>query len=525
MGLKIFCAVLILAFMCHAVKGASILALFSSLSYSDHLVYRGYVSRLAQRGHNVVVMTPYPGHFQFPEVDRIVELDVGQDSSPYWDEFKLLMTNTDDYYPRQKAINEFSVKLAIAQLKSKPMTALLINPTISFDLVITEADVPLLYAVAEKYKAPHIAITTSSGKIHQYESKGNPIHPILYPDVNSLSYGNLGHWDRISEVYRQYKSRGEYYNNYLPLCELAAKKLFGLKRSLLEVEHDIDLLFVASNPALIGNRPSAPSVVYVDRMHITPGLSLPQELFNLLESSTKGVVYFSLGAVQESEQLAVPLLQTLADSFGELPFTVLWKIANTTMITKPANVITHSWFPQQQVLAHPNVKAFITNGGSRSLEEAVFYGVPIIGLPLVKSRKVFINEITKHGAGEILDPYNLDKETVIATINAVASNEKYKNAMVKVKSTVVNPLISGPDDAVWWTEYLLRNREARQLRSPAIGISSFRYYLLDIACYLLIAISLALCLSYFMIRAVVRSVRRRFWLYRGLDRSGKFKAL
>ena len=54
----------------------------------------------------------------------------------------------------------------------------------------------------------------------------------------------------------------------------------------------------------------------------------------------------------------------------------------------------------------------------------MFYTVPIIGFPLIKSRKVFINEITRYGAGEILDPYNLDKETVKATINGVATNEK-----------------------------------------------------------------------------------------------------
>lgn len=76
------------------------------------------------------------------------------------------------------------------------------------------------------------------------------------------------------------------------------------------------------------------------------------------------------------------------------------------------------------VSAHPNLKAFITHGGARSLEEAVFYSVPIIGLPLVKSRKVFIHEITRYGTGEILDPYNLDKEAVKTTINSVATNDK-----------------------------------------------------------------------------------------------------
>lgn len=74
------------------------------------------------------------------------------------------------------------------------------------------------------------------------------------------------------------------------------------------------------------------------------------------------------------------------------------------------------------ISAHPNVKAFITHGGARSLEEAVFYQVPIVGLPLVQSRKLFIREITKHGAGEILDSYYLDKETLKMVVTNVATN-------------------------------------------------------------------------------------------------------
>lgn len=70
------------------------------------------------------------------------------------------------------------------------------------------------------------------------------------------------------------------------------------------------------------------------------------------------------------------------------------------------------------------MKTFITHGGPRSLEEAVFYQVPIVGLPLVKSRKLFIKEITKHGAGEILDSYYLDKETVKSVLTNVATDQK-----------------------------------------------------------------------------------------------------
>lgn len=54
--------------------------------------------------------------------------------------------------------------------------------------------------------------------------------------------------------------------------------------------------------------------------------------------------------MQESEQLSPKLLQTLADAFRELPYIVLWKMGNTTLIDKPDNVVALPWFPQQEIL-------------------------------------------------------------------------------------------------------------------------------------------------------------------------------
>ncbi|CAG4953743.1 unnamed protein product [Parnassius apollo] len=468
-------------------------------------------------------MTPYPGYFQYSEVENVVEINVGEESAPLWDEYKMLMTNVDDYYPRLKALNEHSIKLAIAQLQSKQMAALFINPDVKFDLLITEADMPILYAVADKYNVPHISITTSSGKIHQYEAKGNPTHPILYPDVNTINYRNASTWQKIVELNRFYHSKYEYYNYFLPLCEVAAKKILGLKRSLLEVEYDIDLLFIASNPVLIGNRPSVPATIYTDRLHIVPGLPLPAELKSLMDSATKGVIYFSLGALQQSQQLAPEVLNVLVDAFKEVPFMVLWKISNATVINKPDNVITQAWFPQQEVLAHPNVKAFITHGGARSLEEALYYEVPIIGFPLLKSNKVFINEMTRHGVGEIVDPYYLEKDALKATITAVAGDEKYKRAMSRLRSIAYDPILSGPENAVWWTEYVIQNGGARHFRSPVVGSSFFKYLLLDIVTILLIITFIGIFIVYITLRYIARRMRSRF--FQKPEEKGKFKAV
>ncbi|XP_041969909.1 UDP-glycosyltransferase UGT5-like [Aricia agestis] len=518
---KLF-AVIFVSF-CSVVENASILALFPSLSFADHSVFRGYISLLAQRGHNIVLMTPYPGQFGLPEVERIVELNVGEESAPYWEEYKKLITDKDDYYPHMKAMNELNVKLVVAQLKSKAMTALLANPHVKFDLVVTDAENPILYALADKYKAPHIAITTGSGSINQFESKGVPVDPTLYPDVNSIYHRNISQWQKLVELNRHVQTRNEYYNNYLPLCEIAAKKLFAVKSDLLTLEKNIDMLFVANNPLLIGRRPSSPAVAYVDRLHVKPGFQLPEDLKQLLDTNTKGVIYFSMGAIQEPEHLSVKILQTLADAFKELPHLVLWKIANSTMIKTSENVVTSAWFPQQEILAHPNVKLFITHGGARSLEETVFYETPIVGLPIIKSRKVFIEEVIKHGAGEILDLYYLEKEKTKEVLTAVVKNEDYKKALIKLKNQIFDPVISGPEHAILWTEYVLRNGGARILQSPTADYSILRYLSADVLFVISVSIIFSLLLTYFLLRYIIRRIRLR--ILSKYDPSGKFKAL
>ncbi|GBP03901.1 UDP-glucuronosyltransferase 2A3 [Eumeta japonica] len=169
------------------------------------------------------------------------------------------------------------------------------------------------------------------------------------------------------------------------------------------------------------------------------------------------------------------------------------------------------------------MKAFITSGGARSLEEAVFYGVPIVGLPIVSSRKVFIAQITKYGAGEIMEPNFLKKETVIKTVTAVATQEKYKNSMVRLAQWTNHPVATGAQQALWWTEYVLRHGGARHLHSPTVGISLSKYFSYDIILIFFIIGFIAFQVAFRILRAVITQIRKKLRSHK--ESEGKFKAL
>ena len=55
--------------------------------------------------------------------------------------------------------------------------------------------------------------------------------------------------------------------------------------------------------------------------------------------------------------------EAFVKAFGKLKQRVLWKYENETLPNNPGNIKISPWIPQRDILAHPNVKIFITHGG------------------------------------------------------------------------------------------------------------------------------------------------------------------
>lgn len=74
---------------------------------------------------------------------------------------------------------------------------------------------------------------------------------------------------------------------------------------------------------------------------------------------------------------------------------------------------------------HKNIKAIWTHGGLLSTQEAIWKGVPIIGMPFFVDQKPNVELLVYKGVGVRLDFETLSTESVLDAFEKVLNNERY----------------------------------------------------------------------------------------------------
>lgn len=151
---------------------------------------------------------------------------------------------------------------------------------------------------------------------------------------------------------------------------------------LSELEMRTQLMLVNTHPAMDALEPLPPNVIAIGGAHIKEPPPLPEELEKFITSSKKGAVLFSLGSNVRSDKIGEPRQRMFIEAFRQMPqYNFLWKFESNLQLDLPPNVIIKKWMPQNSILAHSKVKAFITHSGGLSTQEASWFAVPLIGMP------------------------------------------------------------------------------------------------------------------------------------------------
>ncbi|VTJ86039.1 Hypothetical predicted protein, partial [Marmota monax] len=68
---------------------------------------------------------------------------------------------------------------------------------------------------------------------------------------------------------------------------------------------------------------------------------------------------------------------------------------------------------------HPQTKAFITHGGTNGISEAIYHGIPMVGIPLFGDQTDNISHVKIKAAAVTLDFHTVTSTDLFEALNIV----------------------------------------------------------------------------------------------------------
>ena len=228
-------------------------------------------------------------------------------------------------------------------------------------------------------------------------------------------------------------------------------------------------------------QPTMPDQILVGSIMARPGAPLADDLQSLMDRSKHGVILMSLGSVLSD--FPDDFIRKLMKAFGSVPYEVIMR--NKEAIPgAPGNVHNMSWVPQNDLLAHPNMKLFITHCGINSLIEAVYHGVPVLAFLFANDNhnNAALVRAKEIGESMLLNDFTADQLT--ETVIRIISEPKYRNNAKKLGNILKNVKLNGSNDPVYWLEHVIKFG-AKHLRAHAYEMGGIQYYMMDVIAFLI----------------------------------------
>ncbi|KAK6322898.1 hypothetical protein J4Q44_G00076900 [Coregonus suidteri] len=334
----------------------------------------------------------------------------------------------------------------------------------SFGMVL-ERQCAQMPAPSSYVPSPELAYTdqmTFFERVHNF---------VMYTFLDVLT--NVHFLTTMDPLYSEIKGRPTRF------CEIMGKADIWLIRTYWDFEYP---------------RPFLPNFKFVGGLHCKPAKPLSEAMEEFVQSSgDDGVVVFSLGSMVKN--LTKERGNTIATALGQIPQKVLWRYSGEKPETLAPNTRVYKWIPQNDLLGHPKTKAFITHGGTNGLYEAIYHGVPMVGIPLFADQPVNIMHMKTKGAAVMMDFNKMTSKDLVDGLNSVINDPSYKENMMRLSSLHHDQPMKPLDTAVFWIEFVMRNKGAKHLRVESHNLSWYQYHCLDVAAALLSVVALIIIVS------------------------------
>ncbi|XP_030647782.1 UDP-glucuronosyltransferase 2A1 isoform X6 [Chanos chanos] len=453
-----------------SVKCGNILVWYTEASHWINL--KPVLETLTDRGHSVTVLLPNVTLFMdATEKNRysyemfnvslsLDELSDWMDEILYFTMYEMDKLNMLELYMKSYQIIGKDLDLCLVYcdglLKSESVMDKLRKGR--YDVLFVDPIFPCSELVAETLDIPIVyTLRLSIANTMERLCGQSPAPPSYVPGAMSKFTDKMTFSERIwnflfyvsqdALAVSLWKKLDAYYSDYLgrptSFCEMMGKADIWLIRTYWDFEYP---------------RPLVPNFKYVGGIHCRPAKPLPK---------------------------------------------VLWRYSGEKPETLAPNTRLYDWIPQNDLLGHPKTKAFITHGGTNGIYEAIYHGVPMVGIPMFGDQPENMVHMKSEGAAVIMDFNSMETKDLVDGLKAVINDPSYKENAMRLSRIHHDRPVHPRDEAVFWIEFVMRHKGAKHLRVQAHNLTWYQYHSLDVFAFLLAIIALVLFIFYKILKSCV----------------------
>nr|XP_033793661.1 2-hydroxyacylsphingosine 1-beta-galactosyltransferase isoform X2 [Geotrypetes seraphini] len=503
------------------VTKAAKIAIMPPIMFESHLyIFKTLASALQEQGHETVFLVSegrdvppsnhyrlqwYPGIFNSSTTDDFLQSKMRNIFSGRL--IALELVDIMDHYCRNCDMMVGNQDL-MNNLKQQNFDLILVDPNEICGFV-------LAYLLGVKYAV------FSTGLWYPTEV-GAPAPLAYVPEFNSLLTDHMNLLERMKNTMIYIFTRLGINLLILPKYEWIMQKYKVMpKQSIYDLIHGTSFWMLCNDVALEFPRPTLPNVAFVGGILTRPARPLPEDLQKWADDSqTHGFVLVSFGA--GVKYLSEDIGNKLAGALAKLPQQVLWRFSGSRPKNLGNNTKLVEWLPQNDLLGHPHIKAFLSHGGLNSIFEAIYHGVPVVGMPLFGDHYDTMIRVQAKGMGIALHWKSITDDDLYEALVKVINDPSYRQRAQRLSEIHKDQPEHPVRRTVYWINYVLRHNGAMHLRSASHSISFYQYFLLDVAAALLLG---AISAIYILKRTVKFIIKRSGKLWSPLKEGDPYSGI
>ncbi|XP_051164844.1 UDP-glucosyltransferase 2-like [Leptopilina boulardi] len=468
---------------------------------------------LISRGHNVTLLSAFSGSAANNGLQEVVpsilEAYVGNYTSD-WDLVGSRFRNELPISPWDAM--RYGWEACEALLRDETSVTVLRkpegNPQARWDVAILDGAYPeCLLGIIHSERIPTIMLNTVALYSGSITRQGNPSPWAIRPYFGKAFTQDMNFFQRVLNVASLMTLEVMHWIMITGYLQPTLRKYLGDQvPDVRDLVSEVPLTLQNNHYSVADSVPNLSNVVNVACLHCRPAMQLSPELESFLR---RGFIFVSMGSSVRASGMPEALRSMFVAAFSTLPFNVVWKWEGGKIKDLPPNVRTGAWWPQQELLGHPKLRAFVSHGGLLSLHEAAYHGSPTLVLPVFCDHDGNAAQAEKLGYALVVDLASISINDLRESILKVASLDKnsYREA-AKRRSVLLRDLPVGTKElAAWWVEHVSKYEGAEHLKSTARNMGVLQYYSLDVAAFYLI---ISLVLFFGGKNLYLRAVKKQF---------------